>query len=614
MEIKTSKYYNLFRILFIVILIAGLSLRFYQYLMGRSLWEDECHLALNFIRYGYKRLMLPLDAIQAAPVFWILSVKTFAKVFGYRAYALRATTFIASILTFPLFYYIILELTKSRVAALIGFFIFSVNLAVIYFSSELKPYGVDVSVYLLLAFLTLSQHKYIGKNRRLLLGIAGCLCILFSSVTFIILFCIACYMFLSWYKQKKINVGDILVLAAWAIIFTLNYFLFIYDHPSTADQRLLYSFAFCPVNIFSNEFIYFIKVRIEEIFFTMLLYISKACGFAYMLLFIFTVAIINLIVKKRYSLILFTCLPVLLHLALSALRLYPFWFRLILYLVPCFITIMAWGTFLIADFLFRKLHFVVGFTFLITCCLFFVEESISKFPLWPREIKPALNFVNKYGSGIHVYMLDPDHAYRYYSYLGYVKDSVYQDVPWTIKPGDFYGLTGKEESNYLLFYSTIYQWGYGEVLLDLKRRNLVENSLEYNGYGVMEVKPFRDTMLNSIYNYFDPAVITDNANETVAAIWGGYIASKPIFLNKGMYNINVTSRGTPAIGVFPHNNIFINGNKIGDFVSPNINHQSTFSFDQKQDTTIIIKIDMNNDTIANGEDRNTFIINIDIRK
>jgi len=614
MDNGSLKYEKLFRILFFAILLVGLVLRFYQYLMGRSLWEDECHLALNIIKRGYHGLMQPLDSIQAAPIFWLFGVKTFAIVFGYGACSLRATTFIASILTLPLFYYITLELTKNRIAALIAFFVFSVNLAIIYFSSELKPYGVDVSVYLLLVFLAISRNKYVDKNRGLLLTLAGCLSILFSSVAFIVLFCIACYMFLNWYKEKKINKTDVKILIAWIIVFILNYFLFIYDHPSTRDQRLLYSFAFCPTNIFSQAFIDFIKKTTEETFFTSLLYISKAYGFAYLLLLIFIVAITDLIIKKRYAILLLVCLPILLHLALSALKLYPFWYRLILYLVPCFIILISFGTYLIADFLLRKLHFAFGVLFILCCCIGFAKESLSKFPLWPREIKPALNFVNEYGQRTHIYMLDPNSAYRYYWYLGYVKDSVYQEVPWYIKPGDYYGLTGDEPSNYLLFYSPVYQWGYRDVITDLKKRNLIVNTFEYKQYAVSEIKPFKDTSFNSIYHYFNPNVIVGSGNETQVAIWNGFINSKPIFLQKGTYHVNITSRGTPAVGVFPHNNIFINDKKIGDFVSPDLDRQSTFDFEQDHDTLITIKIDMDNDTIANGEDRNTFIRSISILK
>jgi len=616
-HLKNKKFDKIVKAAFFTILALGLALRFYQYLMGRSLWEDECHFALNFIKYGYLRLTKPLDDIQAGPIFFLFSVKTFAKIFGYVENALRAPTFIWSVLTLPLFYFIILDLTKSKITALLGFFVFSVNLAVIYFSSELKPYGIDVGVYLLMVYLVVGQNKFLEKNRRVALAVAGCTAILFSNTAFIILFCIACYLLLNSYKEKKIHKGDIKVLISWACVFIVNYFMFIYKHPSNKTQQINYAFAFCPINIFSPEFTSFIKKTIEETFFTMLLYISKCCGFAYILLLIFIVAIAHLIVNKKYTILLFTCLPIFLHLVLSALKIYPFWFRLILYLVPCFITLMALGTYLIGDFLSRKLHFTVGISWVLLCCVFFVKDSIGKFPLWPREIKPALNFVNRYPANTHVYITDPVNAYKYYYYQEYVKDSIYEEVPWNITPKEYYEMVADEKSNYLLFYGLVYQWGYGSVIEDLKKKGLVVKNFEYNGYAVSEVKPSdkRDTVVKSIFTYFNPKLIVEDAEGVKAIpIWSSNVVSKLVYLEKGNYNIVISSKGTPVDGIFPHNNLFINETKIGEFTSPGQYQKSFFTFRLAQDTSIIIKINMDNDAAKNNEDRNTFIRAVNIVK
>src|SRR5678815_3767993 len=139
---------RIIKILFTATLLLGLVLRFYQYLMGRSLWDDETHLALNFMKYGFVRLLQPLDYIQAAPALFILLTKAMAETLGYGELALRAIPFVSSILTFPLIYFITRELTQNKVTALIAFFTFAVNLCAIYFSSELKQYAVELAVYL----------------------------------------------------------------------------------------------------------------------------------------------------------------------------------------------------------------------------------------------------------------------------------------------------------------------------------------------------------------------------------------------------------------------------------------------------------------------------------
>jgi hypothetical protein len=616
-SLKSSLNYNkLFNTAFLLILFTGLFLRFFQYLMGRSLWEDETHLALNFMKYGYLRLTKPLDWIQGAPIFFLFAVKTFVKIFGYGELAFRALPFIASVLTFPLFYYIILELTKNRLTALIGFFIFAVNAPLIYFSSELKPYAVDVSVYLLMIYLAISSHSFVLKHRTWLLVLAGCLSILFSNVAFIVLFAVGCNMFLTWFREKKINKRDIIILMAWGLVFAVNYFLFIHNHPSTLDQRNNYAFAFCPTDVFSEEFASFFKKTIEETFFTMLLNISQAYYFSYVLLFIFLVAIGYLIVKRKYTVLLFTCLPIIFHLALSAMKLYPFWYRLILYLLPCFMFLMAVGTNFLAE-CFRKIHVVVSVPVVIIICWFFTEKSIEQFPLWPREIKPALDFVNeKLPQNAHVYVTDPINAYNYYYKREYVKNKVYKGLPWGMDVNEFYEMLGNERSNYIWFYGTVYQWGYGHVLEDLKKRNLIVTNFEFNGYGVCEVKPLnpaKGTLVKEIdHTYFDPGKNYNDNNMIVN--WGGTVNANPFQLAAGKYVFSIVSKGTPLEGVYPHNNILINGNKIGEFYNTANYSTQYFNFEIPRDTVISLTIQMDNDDRKNNEDRNSFIWNMDITK
>src|ERR1041384_5610084 len=111
LEIKNRKYVSA---IFWIILVVGLVLRFYQYFMGRSLWEDECHLALNFMKYGFLRLAQPLDFIQGAPILFLWLVKASVKIFGYGEIAFRLVSFVGAILTLPLFYFVAVKLTGNR--------------------------------------------------------------------------------------------------------------------------------------------------------------------------------------------------------------------------------------------------------------------------------------------------------------------------------------------------------------------------------------------------------------------------------------------------------------------------------------------------------------------
>jgi uncharacterized membrane protein len=191
------------KLFFFTILAIGLYLRFYQYFMGGALWEDEAHFALNFMRKGLWDLTMPLDFAQAGPILFLFSVKIVSLIFGYGELTLRAFPLLLAVLTLPLVYFIFLELSGRIVTALFGFLLFSVNLSLIYFSSELKPYSIDVSVYLVLIFLSLSKNNFIEKRRITFLIVAGCLGILLSNIAFIILLCIAGNWTLNWLRKKK---------------------------------------------------------------------------------------------------------------------------------------------------------------------------------------------------------------------------------------------------------------------------------------------------------------------------------------------------------------------------------------------------------------------------
>ena len=609
---------RVFRLAFIIILLLGLFMRFYQYFMGRSLWEDETHLALNLMNYGFLRLSQPLDYIQGAPILFLWLVKAVTKIFGYGELAFRAVPFVCSILTLPLFYPVTRKLTGNRTAALVAFFIFSVNPAIIFFSSELKQYAVEVSVYLLLVYLAISDNKLITRRRNVLLAVVGSLSIFLSGTAFIILFCIACNLMLNWYRQKKIDKADVTILISWLAAFLVNFFLFIYHHPSIAQQRVNFSFAFCPTNVLSCEFVTFLHKTIEETFFTTLLYVSKDHGFSYVLLFILFIAIRHIIIKHQYTLFFLVCVPILLHLFLSALKLYPFWYRLILYLLPCFIVLMSLGTTLISGFIQRRLHAIGGIAVIMYCSYFFTKDAFGHFPLWFREIKPSLNYVDKIlPSNEHVYITDPVHAYAYYYKRGYVKNKIFKEVPWEIDLPEYYDMVYQEDSNYILFYSTFYQWGYGDVLKDLQDKGLILRTFQFKGYAVSEVKPAkRDTSLalRIDHAYFDRSLTFEE--DKAVAIWTGSITSMPVQLKAGKYIVSVLSRGTSVKGEFPRNQLFINDHLVGTFSSNRSYSMVDFPFETKIDLKAVFKIAMLNDDQTPDEDRNTFIkvINVNGKK
>jgi len=619
---NADKYDRGLKILFIVVLTLGLGLRAYQYFMVRSLWDDETHLALNIIKYGFDGLSKPLDYIQVAPVFFLYAVKLFTIAFGNGELAMRAFPFLVSMLTLPLFYYIVLELTKNRVTALIAFAIFCFNISLIYFSSELKQYAVDVAANLLITFLAISSNEFVTKYRRLLLAIAGPLCIMCSNVSVIPLFCVGCYVLITWIQNKKVDFRDILVFALWAAVFALNYYLFLYHHPALKDQQINYAYAFCPVNIFSRDFYQFIGTRFDEIFFKSLFEVSQAYGFTYVFLALFGIGLINVLKPKNFRLFIFSLLPIVLHLALSAMKMYPFWYRLILYLLPGIIIIVALGTSIVASFLAKKIHLYAGVAMVLICMVFFVKRSVASFPLYPLDIKPVINYVNKYPPNTHIYLTTPINPYTYYYKLGLAKDSMFTEMPWApwwpMTPDEFNAFSEGDTNNYLFVYGSNYhEWGYGKVIDYLEQHKMIVKTFSERGYIVSEIKPANKGSLVAILDakwFEDKYVWRADNSEVFMPMWSNSkIESKDLILSKGKYKISVVSKGNPAGDIYPHNNVFVNNVKIGDLSSTYYLGIYTFPYEvTATEEHIVIAVDMDNDEKIGDNDRNSFVKQIEV--
>ena len=119
-----------------------------------------------------------------------------------------------------------------------------------------------------------------------------------------------------------------------------------------------------------------------------------------------------------------------------------------------------------------------------------------------------------------------------------------------------------------------------------------------------------------IINYTD-FIADENSvlhDEKAIAIWTGAIHTKPISVEKGLYSLVVTARGTPLKNEFSHLNLYINNKKIGDFSTTGQFSDMEFPLEIVNDS-ITLKIEMDNDLMQKGVgDRNAFVKNIILKK
>ncbi len=488
---------------FYLFLLIGAGLRLYQYLMGRSLWEDEAHIALNFIKFGHLGLMSPLENFQTAPILFLWIVETFCDVFGSGEMSLRAFPLLVSIAALPLMYYMTKDLTKSSLTAITAFIIFTFNITLIYFSSEIKPYTVDVSAYIFILYLLLSSHPYVVRKRTLLLAVVGAVAIVCSNASVVILFCSAIYMVTNRQfdgsvsdKRKlyllRLSKPNIIVFLTWGIVWVINYFRFIYHHPYADGMKSIWSWTFSPRNIFRKPFADFINARINDTIYTDMLFFTDKYYFPQILTCLVACSVLIAIIRKQWVLLLFTVLPILLHLGVSMLKMYPFFYRFILYLLPPFIILISYGVTSIINYLPRLLCNIVVLPVIAAFCYCCSYISIEKFPSWDREIGPVISYINKNYPDKQMLVTTPYTLYSYYMERDVAKNKHLQPVKWNLKPEEYYSSDSVKsiKSDYLLLYSADgFADGYRDVLKSLGDNGLIMQRFEYKTYGVALVKP-----------------------------------------------------------------------------------------------------------------------------
>jgi hypothetical protein len=209
--------------------IAGfaIALRILRYLADRSLWLDESYLVLNLTTRSYEHLTGSLDFNQGAPVGFLFLEKAVLQTLGDSEYALRLPSLIVGV-TSVFVFIVVARAYLPRPAVPFALFFFTVIEPFIYYSSEVKQYGFDVLVTLvLLALFARVVDKSLTNRGASLLATLGGLCIWFSHPA---VFSLATYTLVAMtLALRRRDTADIArqaaVYAVWLASFTADYLL-----------------------------------------------------------------------------------------------------------------------------------------------------------------------------------------------------------------------------------------------------------------------------------------------------------------------------------------------------------------------------------------------------
>lgn len=316
--------------------------------VARTLWMDEAMLALNFRERPTLRLLQPLAYNQVAPIGFLLVEKCFGVLGDFSNLSLRIFPFLGFLTGWLGFYKGLHEIFKDSKGwpELLGL-LYGLTFSPLTYSVEVKQYTFDMLIwswafYGLAAWLN-GQIDLTRRSHLLGLSLVGSGFLLFSNVAVIILFAAGSGVLIHLFRLKRWGEMKpaMLMLASWVGTFGIYYLLFIHQHPGRAFMLKYWSRidAFMPMN--AEAFTWLQKTLNDYFAFVFSLPYEEVRGG---IIWAILAGIGWISGRKSWALTAFLLIPLLAHLGLSGLQMYPFRSRLALWHLPSLV--VGWGMFL----------------------------------------------------------------------------------------------------------------------------------------------------------------------------------------------------------------------------------------------------------------------------
>lgn len=399
-----------------IILCSGLLLRLRQYLTGRSLWVDEAMLALNIVNRDFAGLIKPLDYDQGTPLGFLLVEKFFNVLLGRNELVLRLFPLMIGLASLGLFY-LLLKRTTSGAGLLIALALFALNPRLVYYSSEVKQYILDVAVtigLLLIAERLFNTHP--SKKDFASLTLAGLVALWFSHPALFVLAGLGLALGLVYlvkrdYASLRFTLG---MGAAWVVNLILLYLLILKDLRQNTFMQAYWRDAFVPMPPWHDVGWYLTGFHEN---------IDWQFGIPYAALFVFGLMLSGWYMlwrhKREYALV-FACI-LFVTLTASSLQLYPVFERMTLFLIPVGLILIGKSIETIYQGLSARPTLKVGVVLAISLYLLYGPFTTSwgyfLQPKYYEHIRPAMAYLQekvKAGDGLYVsYGAVP--AFRFYA-------------------------------------------------------------------------------------------------------------------------------------------------------------------------------------------------------
>lgn len=330
-----------------IVLALGVLFRVAQYRANRGLWLDELSLALNFQGKTLADLFGALEGTQLAPPGFLVAEWLAVRVLGNSPLSFRLFPLLCAIAALFLFSPVTVRaLRPDAVLIAVGLFVLADDL--IYYASEFKQYSTDVAAALACDLLALRIASGEATLSRLAWFAAiGAVVVWFSHPAAFVLAGLGTVLItLALLRGQHARARDLsLVSLVWLVSFAGAYAI---SRRHLGGSRALWQFwdfAFPPWPP-SSAWEAAWPVQRMAFFFANPLNFDTPMGAkasALLALVLFLAGCVSLWNRGRRGVLAMLVAPIVVTMAVAYLRLYPFHGRLVLFLVPSFLLLIAEG-------------------------------------------------------------------------------------------------------------------------------------------------------------------------------------------------------------------------------------------------------------------------------